>query len=78
MRDFEPKAETALGVCDCPAIRPREIFPCLMDTPRGSVMPTLRLSYDAELFDELLARAMGEKAAEHPHDACGVMTKIGG
>jgi len=55
-----------------------DIFPCLMDQPRGSLLPALRPVYDPELFDALLTQALAEKMAEHPHDGFAVMTGIGG
>ncbi len=53
-------------------------FPCLMDTPRGTLLPALRPTYDADLLDELLATGLQKKAREHPHDGVVVMTHIGG
>lgn len=55
-----------------------DIFPCLMDQPRGSLLPALRPGYDPDKVDALLAIALTEKAAEHPHDGFVVMTSIGG
>jgi len=55
-----------------------DIFPCLMDQPRGSLLPALRPVYDPEQFDTLLTEALAEKMAEHPHDGFAVMTSIGG
>ena len=54
------------------------IFPCLMDQPRGSLLESLRPVYDPDRFDALLAGALTQKAAEHPHDGFVVMTSIGG
>ncbi len=55
-----------------------EIFPCLMDQPRGSLLSALRPKYDPVKFDALLSAALREKAAEHPHDGFVTMTSIGG
>lgn len=59
-----------------------EIYPCLMDRPRGSLLPALRPAFgpapDAERFDAALRAAYADKAPVHPHDGVGVMTAIGG
>ncbi len=55
-----------------------DIFPCLMNRPRGTLLPALRPKYDPLRFDALLAEALAAKEAEHPHDGFAVMTSIGG
>jgi cyclic pyranopterin phosphate synthase len=55
-----------------------EVFPCLMDRSRGSLMPAVRPAFDPQRFDELLAAATSRKAAEHPARGVAVMTCIGG
>ncbi len=54
------------------------LYPCLMDEPRDSLLPALRPRFDADHLDELLARGLAHKQAEHPHDGFVTMTHIGG
>ncbi|MEO0964601.1 MAG: GTP 3',8-cyclase MoaA [Planctomycetota bacterium] len=54
-----------------------DVFPCLMDEPRGNVLSALRDGRDAAITDEL-DRAYDAKAEVHPPVAPGVMTHIGG
>ena len=54
------------------------IYPCLMDQPRGSFLPAVRPAFDADAFDHLLAKALDAKAPEHPPRGVAVMTTIGG
>ncbi len=54
------------------------IYPCLMDEPRGSYLDAVRPRFDPDRFDELLADALTQKAAEHPARGFAVMTTIGG
>jgi cyclic pyranopterin phosphate synthase len=54
-----------------------EFFPCLMDEPRGTLLPAIR-PWDADRLDELLAQGLHDKRAEHPHDGFVTMTHIGG
>jgi cyclic pyranopterin phosphate synthase len=66
---------------DCNRIRIASdggIFPCLMDEPRGSIMPAVRPRFDAARFDTILQRAMMHKRETHPHDGYSTMTNIGG
>lgn len=54
------------------------IYPCLMDRPRGSIMPAVRPRFDGERFDPILRRALEAKAPRHPARGVAVMTTIGG
>ena len=54
------------------------IYPCLMDQPRGSFLPAVRPAFDGDAFDRLLAKALDAKASEHPAQGVAVMTTIGG
>jgi cyclic pyranopterin phosphate synthase len=54
------------------------VFPCLMDEPRGSLLPALRPVFDGDAVDTLLAQAYRHKQPEHPHDGFVTMTHIGG
>jgi len=54
------------------------IYPCLMDEPRGSFMSAVRPAFDGDAFDRLLVKALGAKAPEHPVRGAAVMTTIGG
>ena len=66
---------------DCNRIRiaaDGSLYPCLMDKPRGTLLPAIRPKFDTEHLDQLIAQGMVEKQAEHPHDGFVVMTHIGG
>ncbi|MGE5610615.1 MAG: GTP 3',8-cyclase MoaA [Bacillota bacterium] len=54
------------------------LYPCLMDRPAGSLLPALRPVFNADRFDEILKKGLGQKAQEHPATGVGVMTHIGG
>lgn len=54
-----------------------EFYPCLMDEPRGTLLPAIR-PWDGDYLDELLADGLHNKRAEHPHDGFVTMTHIGG
>jgi cyclic pyranopterin phosphate synthase len=54
-----------------------EFFPCLMDEPRGTLLPAIR-PWDADHLDTLLAEGLHNKRVEHPHDGFVTMTNIGG
>jgi GTP 3',8-cyclase len=54
------------------------IYPCLMDEPRGSFMSAVRPAFDGHAFDRLLVKALAAKAPEHPTRGVAVMTTIGG
>ncbi len=55
-----------------------DVYPCLMDQPRGNVMPALAPVFDADRFDELLWGALKFKAPEHPVTGFTTMTVLGG
>ena len=66
---------------DCNRIRVAadgELYPCLMDEPRGSILSALRPRFDGDRLDAILARGLSSKQAEHPHDGFATMTHIGG
>lgn len=54
------------------------LYPCLMDEPRGNLMPAIRPRFDAERFDELLRVGFAAKQSQHPQRGFAVMTHIGG
>jgi len=54
------------------------LYPCLMDEPRGNLMPAIRPRFDAERFDALLRHGFAGKRAEHPQQGFAVMTHVGG
>lgn len=54
-----------------------DVFPCLMDEPRGNVLSALR-DGDPDAITDELERAYDGKADVHPPIAPGVMTHIGG
>ncbi len=54
------------------------LYPCLMDQPRGSILPGLRPRFDPARLDRLLSEGLAKKAAEHPQRGFIVMTHIGG
>jgi len=54
------------------------VYPCLMDKPRGSVMPALTPRFEPDHFDRLLRDALQAKAAEHPVNGFTTMTVLGG
>ncbi len=55
-----------------------KLFPCLMDSPSGSVLDALRPQFDADRLEALLENAMSVKPQEHPATGYSVMTQIGG
>jgi len=55
-----------------------DVYPCLMDQPRGNVMPALTPHFDPLRFDELLRAALLAKAPEHPVTGYTTMTILGG
>lgn len=55
-----------------------DVYPCLMDRPRGNVMPALTPHFDADRFDNLLWDALKSKAPEHPVTGFATMTVLGG
>lgn len=54
------------------------LFPCLMDEPRGSLMPALRPAFDAAELDRLIATGYAAKQSEHPPSSDAPMIRIGG
>ena len=66
---------------DCNRIRVASdgtLYPCLMDAPADSLLPAMRPAFDGDRLDQLLARGLAGKRAEHPHDGVATMTHIGG
>ncbi len=55
-----------------------EVYPCLMDQPRGNISPALSPAFDPDRLDMILRRALGQKAAEHPANGFTQMTILGG
>jgi len=55
-----------------------DVYPCLMDRPRGNVMPALTPRFDPLHFEELLRAALQAKAPEHPATGYTTMTVLGG
>jgi cyclic pyranopterin phosphate synthase len=53
-------------------------YPCLMDSPAGSLLPALRPRFSGDHLDQLLAAGLAHKSAEHPATGHAVMTNIGG
>lgn len=53
-------------------------YPCLMDSPHGTLIDAVRPVFDAERFDAILRDGLTTKAAEHPAVGRGVMIQIGG
>lgn len=54
------------------------LYPCLMDTPSGSILDAVRPRFDPERFDDILRDGMAKKAPEHPSRGFVTMTIIGG
>lgn len=54
------------------------LYPCLMDEPRGTLLPAIRPRFDGDALDAILAEGLAQKRAEHPHDGFVTMTHIGG
>lgn len=55
-----------------------DVYPCLMDEPRGNIMDTLTPNFDAERFDAGLRAALQAKATVHPVTGFTTMTVLGG
>lgn len=55
-----------------------DVYPCLMDEPRGNIMDTLTPCFDNEQFDARLHDALQGKAPEHPVNGFTTMTVLGG
>ncbi|MEM1026785.1 MAG: GTP 3',8-cyclase MoaA [Planctomycetota bacterium] len=54
-----------------------DIYPCLMDQPRGNLRDAVRFR-DDDWVNREIATAYGQKRAVHPAVAPGIMTHIGG
>ena len=67
------------GQCDRLRITAEgEIYPCLMDEPRGNIMPAIRPVFDEEHLEAILRKCLSVKAREHPAYGFAVMTQLGG
>jgi len=55
-----------------------DVYPCLMDEPRGNIMDTLTPHFDAAQFDARLHTALQNKDPEHPVTGFTTMTVLGG
>lgn len=55
-----------------------EVYPCLMDEPRGSIAQAIYPTFDPDLFDELMLQCLRHKAPEHPVNGFTQMTILGG
>jgi cyclic pyranopterin phosphate synthase len=55
-----------------------DVYPCLMDQPRGNIMSALTPRFDAQVFDQTLIDALQDKASEHPVNGFTIMTVLGG
>ncbi len=55
-----------------------EVYPCLMDQPRGNIYAALLDSDNADQLDEQLIDALRHKSAEHPINGFTQMTILGG
>ncbi len=55
-----------------------DVYPCLMDKPRGNIADVLRGAFDPDALDAVLREALSHKAAEHPVTGFTQMTILGG
>jgi GTP 3',8-cyclase len=55
-----------------------DVYPCLMDRPRGNILSAVAPQFDAERFDQALMDALQAKAPEHPINGFTTMTVLGG
>jgi len=55
-----------------------DVYPCLMDRPRGNIAHTLTPDYDPDQLDDRLRQCLADKAAEHPVTGFTPMTILGG
>jgi len=55
-----------------------DVYPCLMDRPRGSLADALFPTFSAPHIDALLTESLSHKAEEHPADGFTQMTILGG
>ncbi len=54
------------------------VYPCLMDEPRGRLLPALRPAFHAADVDDILVQAYARKKPEHPAWGHTIMTQLGG
>jgi cyclic pyranopterin phosphate synthase len=55
-----------------------DVYPCLMDQPRGNINAALYPFFDPDKLDELLQACLQHKAPEHPVNGFTQMTILGG
>jgi cyclic pyranopterin phosphate synthase len=55
-----------------------DVYPCLMDEPRGNVRTALEPRFDPKQFDQFLRAALQAKSLEHPVTGFTAMTVLGG
>jgi len=55
-----------------------DVYPCLMDEPRGNIRAAVVPRFSAQRFDQLLNSCLSAKAAEHPATGYTAMTVLGG
>lgn len=55
-----------------------DVYPCLMDMPRGNIAGLLREPFDPDRLDASLIQSLGHKSAEHPVTGFAQMTILGG
>ncbi|MCC6581735.1 MAG: GTP 3',8-cyclase MoaA [Phycisphaeraceae bacterium] len=55
-----------------------DLYPCLMDQPRGSIVDAVHPDFDPDRFDAALDDALSLKLAEHPMAGYTQMTILGG
>ncbi len=55
-----------------------DVYPCLMDKPRGNLAAALTPRFDGEHLDRLLVDCLQFKAREHPASGFTTMTVLGG
>lgn len=55
-----------------------DVYPCLMDEPRGNIADALTPTFDPDRLDAALRNSLSQKAAEHPVEGFTQMTILGG
>jgi len=55
-----------------------DVYPCLMDKPRGNIASALAECFDPDGLDAILSESLIHKAAEHPVTGFTQMTILGG
>lgn len=74
-----PMSEPFCGRCDRIRIAADGMFyPCLMGSPAGNLMPTIRPAFDPNAFNALLGNWLQHRAPKHPAAGAAIMTYIGG